>query len=64
MLPIATQIAERVSASGRLVLAGLLEEDVVRVCARFEQEGLHEVGRRGVDDSTGRWIGLCLAFKE
>jgi len=62
MLPIASQLAERVASSGRLVLAGLLEEDVEAVCARFRPEGLIEVGRRSLEDSTGRWLGLCLAF--
>jgi len=63
ILPIASAVADKVSPSGRLVLAGLLEEDVVSVLARFREEGLSEVGRRQVDDSTGRWIGLCLAFR-
>jgi len=61
MLPIASEIAARVSPDGRLVLAGLLDEDVDEVAARFSREGLREVGRRALDDATGRWIGLCLA---
>jgi ribosomal protein L11 methylase PrmA len=63
MLPIASALARRVDRSGRLVLAGLLEEDVEQVCARFLQEGLTEFGRRSREDSTGRWVGLCLAFE-
>lgn len=62
MWPIASALAQRVGRSGRLVLAGLLEEDVAPVCARFLREGLSEVGRRSREDSTGRWVGLCLAF--
>lgn len=62
MLPIASGLAERVSPSGCLILAGLLEEDVASVCARFEGEGMREVARRRRDDSTGGWVGLQLAF--
>lgn len=62
MWPIASALAQRVGRPGRLVLAGLLEEDVAPVCARFLREGLSEVGRRSREDSTGRWVGLCLAF--
>ena len=63
MLPIASALAQRVDRSGRLVLAGLLEEDVAEVCERFAREGLHEVGRRSREDATGRWVGLCLGFE-
>jgi ribosomal protein L11 methylase PrmA len=62
MLPIASALASRVTRKGRLVLAGLLEEDVAEVCARFAEEGMKEVGRRSREDSTGLWVGLCLAF--
>lgn len=62
MLPIASALAQRVDRSGQLVLAGLLEEDAAPVCARFLREGLREVGRRSLQDSTGRWVGLRLAF--
>jgi ribosomal protein L11 methyltransferase len=64
MMPIATQIAGCVSRTGRLVLAGLLFEDVLEVEERFRREGLVEIGRRSREDSTGEWIGLCLAFEE
>ena len=64
MMPIATQIAGCVSRNGRLVLAGLLFEDVLEVEERFGREGLVEIGRRSREDSTGEWIGLCLAFEE
>ena len=64
MLPIAAQIAACVRPGGRLVLAGLLEEDVAEVKVRFAETGLREVGRRERDDSTGRWTGLCLAFAD
>ena len=63
MLPIASGLAERTHRSGRLVLAGLLEEDVEQVSARFLQLGLSEVGRRSREDGIGRWVGLCLAFE-
>ena len=63
MLPIATEIARFASRDGRLVLAGLLDEDVDEVKDRFAREGLVEVGRRSLQDSTGEWIGLCLAFE-
>jgi ribosomal protein L11 methyltransferase len=62
MLPIASALASRMARTGRLVLAGLLEEDVAEVCARFAEEGMHGVGRRSREDSTGRWVGLCLAL--
>jgi ribosomal protein L11 methyltransferase len=61
MLPIASEIAFRLDRKGRLILAGLLEEDVAEVKVRFAQSGLTEIGRRGLRDSTGEWIGLCLA---
>ena len=63
MLPIATALAEKVDPSGQLILAGLLEEDVAEVCSRFAREGLSEAGRRTREDSTGRWVGLRLAFE-
>jgi ribosomal protein L11 methyltransferase len=63
MLPIASALADRTDRSGRLVLAGLLEEDVEQVSARFLREGLTEIGRRSREDSIGCWVGLCLAFE-
>jgi hypothetical protein len=55
-------VARWVDTTGRLVLAGLLEEDAAQVLARFAQQGLVEAApRRSLDDSTGRWVGLCLA---
>jgi ribosomal protein L11 methyltransferase len=63
MLPIASALADRTDRSGRLVLAGLLEEDVEEVSARFLEEGLTEMGRRSREDAIGRWVGLCLAFE-
>jgi len=63
MLPIAKALAARVGRSGQLILAGLLEEDVAEVCARFAREGLTETGRRSREDSTGRWVALRLAFE-
>jgi ribosomal protein L11 methyltransferase len=60
MLPIALEIASVLDQQGRLILAGLLEEDVAEVKPCFEQFGLCEVGRRSLRDSTGEWVGLCL----
>lgn len=60
MLPIAHEIAVRVAPGGRLVLAGLLEEDLPAVLARFAEEGLEEVGRRERTDPIGRWVSPCL----
>ena len=60
MLPIASSIARWVAPAGRLVLAGLLEEDVDEVIARFDREGLREIGREAHEDAIGRWVGLCL----
>jgi len=60
MLPIATEIAAQVAKEGRLVLAGLLEEDLGEVLERFAQEGLHEIGRRQHADPIGLWVGPCL----
>jgi ribosomal protein L11 methyltransferase len=61
VLPIASQLVARLQAGGRLVLAGLLEEDGPEVLGRFAREGLVEAAdRRTIDDSTGTWIGLCL----
>jgi len=61
MGPIAGAIARRVAAGGRLVLAGLLEEDRAEVLGRFAAEGLCESApQRIVEDDVGRWIGLCL----
>ena len=61
MRPIAPAIAARVGASGRLVLAGLLEEDLDEILACFADEGLERVGQRAIEDATGRWVAPCLA---
>lgn len=63
MLPIASKMAERLTRTGRLVLAGLLDEDVSQVLERFDRDGLREVGRRTREDSVGCWVGLCLGFE-
>jgi ribosomal protein L11 methyltransferase len=60
MLPIASEIARKLSPEGRLVLAGLLDEDVPEVLERFSREGLVELGRRRQQDAVGNWVGLCL----
>lgn len=61
VLPIASELAARLETGGRLVLAGLLEEDGPESLERFAKEGLVEAAeRRTIDDSTGTWIGLCL----
>ena len=60
MLPIAAEIARNLSPDGRVVLAGLLDEDVAEVLERFSTEGLVEVGRRSQQDAVGNWVGLCL----
>ena len=60
MLPIAEEIASRVAPGGRLVLAGLLEEDLGPVLERFAQFGLEEVGRRQRTDAIGCWVSPCL----
>ncbi|MBB82540.1 MAG: 50S ribosomal protein L11 methyltransferase [Deltaproteobacteria bacterium] len=60
MLPIAGEIAARVAPGGRLVLAGLLEEDLPEVLARFGEEGLEEVGRLQHKDPIGLWVSPCL----
>ncbi|MEM9173814.1 MAG: 50S ribosomal protein L11 methyltransferase [Myxococcota bacterium] len=60
MLPIADAIASRVAPGGRLVLAGLLEEDLVAVLARFGEAGLEETGRRQRADPIGLWVSPCL----
>ena len=61
MLPIAQAIASWVAPVGRLVLAGLLEEDGDEVLARFAEDGLQLVGMRRQTDDIGTWIGPCLA---
>ena len=62
VLPIASELAARLEDGGRLVLAGLLEEDGPEVLERFAKQGLAEAAEpRTVVDSTGTWIGLCLA---
>lgn len=61
MLPIAGPIAACVASDGRLVLAGLLEEDLAVVLARFGEEGLAEIGRRQHVDAVGCWVAPCLA---
>lgn len=60
MLPIATRLAGVLEKRGRLVLAGLLEEDIPEVLAHFAAEGLGEIGRRERVDPVGTWVGLCL----
>jgi ribosomal protein L11 methyltransferase len=60
-LPIARQIAARVSPAGRLVLSGLLESDRSRVASAFASQGLELHGERTLDDGTGEpWIALLL----
>lgn len=61
VLPIADEIAARVAPGGRLVLAGLLEEDLEPVLERFAHEGLGEIGRRECTDAIGCWVSPCLA---
>jgi len=61
VLPIASEVVACLEQGGRLVLAGLLDEDGPEVLERFAKEGLVEAAeRRTIDDSTGTWIGLCL----
>jgi ribosomal protein L11 methyltransferase len=61
ILPIASDVVACLAEGGRLVLAGLLDEDGREVLERFAREGLVEAAeRRTIDDSTGTWIGLCL----
>ncbi len=60
MLPIASEIASRVAGRGRLVLAGLLEEDLKEALERFAKEGLHELGRKQSVDGIGVWMSPCL----
>jgi len=60
MLPIAEEIASRVAPGGRLVLAGLLEEDLGPVLDCFAQHGLEEIGRRQRTDAIGCWVSPCL----
>jgi len=60
MLPLASSIARWLAPDGRLVLAGLLEEDVAEVLERFALEGWVEMGRRVREDAIGRWVALCL----
>ncbi len=61
MLPIAEAMASRVAPGGRLVLAGLLEEDLVPVLECFGALGLEESGRRQHADAIGLWVGPCLS---
>lgn len=60
VLPIAEPVAARVVRSGRLVLAGLLVEDLDEVLAAFARLGLEECGRREQVDAIGRWVSPCL----
>lgn len=60
MLPIAGEIAKRVGEGGRLVLAGLLVEDLDEVLSAFAALGLAEVGRRESVDAIGVWVSPCL----
>lgn len=62
LLPIAGEIAARLSPQGRLILAGLLEEDAGEVAARFAAFGLIETERLERDDAVGRWIAPCYGF--
>ncbi len=64
LLPITAEIAARLAPGGRLILAGLLVEDVAEVCSAFRALGLVEVGRREIEDAVGCWVGLCLAPRQ
>lgn len=61
VLPLAVEIGALVAADGRLVLAGLLEEDMGEVLEAFGEEGFVEIGRRQRADGLGVWVGACLA---
>ena len=61
MLPIAGEISRRVAPKGRLLLAGLLEEDRDQVLAAFSRHGLVvEAERQLVDASGSCWISPLL----
>lgn len=60
VLPIAGAIAARLAPGGRLVLAGLLAEDLPAVLEAFGRFGLVELGRRSRRDGIGDWVSPCL----
>lgn len=61
LLPIAAEVAARLDPGGRLVLAGLLEEDLRAVLACFSALGLSEAGCLRRSDAIGVWVSPCLA---
>jgi ribosomal protein L11 methyltransferase len=65
ILPIGPAVARRVSPAGRLVLAGLLDEDLPEVLARLGDAGMAECEtRREIRDEVGLWVGLCLGRED
>ncbi len=61
LLPLVEPLTERLAPEGRLVLAGLLEEDALEVLAAFAARGLGEAApSRRLEDPTGVWLAPCL----
>jgi len=63
MLPIAEEIATKLSPEGNLVLSGLLVSDRSKVLSTFGAFGLEERGERTVPDASGAvWSAPLLGF--
>jgi ribosomal protein L11 methyltransferase len=62
MLPIAESIANAMRPDGRLILSGLLEDELDAVTTAFEAFGFPRVSRRTAGDPSGEsWGALLLA---
>lgn len=65
LLPLARDLATRVSRGGALLVSGLLAGEAEQVRDAFASHGLGEVARAERDDSSGeRWLGLRFGFAE
>ncbi len=63
MLPIAEEIATKLSQQGDLVLSGLLDSDRSEVLSAFAAFGLEERGERTLRDASGAvWSAPLLGF--
>jgi ribosomal protein L11 methyltransferase len=61
MLPIAAEISERVAVGGKLILAGLLSQDLSEVLEVFSKHGLELDGKRQLSDDSGElWVAPLL----
>ncbi|MBW2274011.1 MAG: 50S ribosomal protein L11 methyltransferase [Deltaproteobacteria bacterium] len=60
LLPLAADVAGRLTARGSLVLSGLLAEEQGEIEAAFGGVGLRCAGARFAEDGGEQWVSLCM----